>query len=329
MVKPKSLITDVPVAAEAREALLERLFASQLPHNGELFVPGDDFYGHQSPREQAGHMLVQLCTWLGIKPGYIALEIENSDRDVPASRYRIYIDQSSLINEFVLAAVLAHALCRYLLEERKQIRLPLPDQQAALLTTATVLFGLGLVISNGMVPGHAWLPNGRVKKSTLTTLLPDIPTEQYTHLLKGFLRRYDIPLSVYAFALAPWTAHRLKVPLPHHTTKVVAAAKHRVLMERMKLAGVAWLLFVSLGIGSFVLFQRAKPFSPQFKAANDQVSLLAQLIQTCESQVAYDRQYTDTSDIQSQRVVQAEDNRCQSLHNQYDSAVAHRDSLAH
>lgn len=321
--KTLPVITDIPLTAVARQRYLEELLGNEVPHWGELFVPADDFYTSGSPAVQAQRMLLRLCEWLGVKPGYFAVELEGQDTtsDKP-SRYRIYVERYAQSNEFVMAAVLAHALTRYWLEDRKQVRLPEPDQQAALRATATIELGLGIVICNGLVPYLAWLGGNKQPFVIQQQLLGDIPRAQYIQLFKGFLRYYRIPPIVYQPALAPWTARWLRVPLPNHPINAVRAARHHSWAQRAKLLGTAWLGAGLLLLGIFTWAHRVLPPNPNIQSAQDQVQLLHNLVQLCRDTAAYDQRYTDLTDIQAVRSLNAEQNRCVSLQNQYLNAQA-------
>jgi hypothetical protein len=313
-------VTELPVTASAREDLLEQTFSDELPHWGQLFVPDDAFYPTGPVSEQADHMLTALCRWLGVKPGYFAVELEGHAADEKASRYRIFVERSAQHNEFLLAAVIAHALIRYLLEDRKQIRLPEPDQQAAFCAQASVPFGLGIVILNGLIPQFEW--GGHTARHIEHQLLGTLPQVQYVHLVEAFIHRYRLPVVGYRSSLTPWAARWLHIRTPRRSLHAVLAAKHHQRLERVKLAGVAWLSALVAIICAMTFAHRALPTNPQVQAAQDQVTLLHNLLQLCQDSTAYDQRYIDTSDIQALRSIQAEQNRCVSLRNQYQSAQA-------
>jgi hypothetical protein len=318
-----SLITDIPVTASARQRYLEELLGSDVPHWGELFVPDENFYIGGTISDRANHMLRRLCEWLGVKPGYFAVELEGGeDYTDKASRYRIYVESAAQTSEFVMAAVLAHALTRYWLEDRKLVHLPEQDQQAALRATASIELGLGIVICNGLIPHLAWPGRRKHSEALQRQILGDIPRGQYIQLFKSFLRYYRIPAVAYQKGLAPWTARWLRVPLPNRPIHAVKAARHHRWIMRAKLAGAAWAAATLVLLGMYIWAHRAMPRKPEVQAAQEQVQLLHNLVQLCKDTAAYDRRYTDATDVLTAQNLNAEQNRCVSLENRYLNAQA-------
>lgn len=323
------LITDAPLTAEAREIILRETFDGDLPHDGKLFVPDDEFYVSTAPQKQARAMCDQLCVWLGIPKRHIGLVFEADAHDVnDASRYRIFIESDVLRNEYTLGATIAHALVRYLLEDRKHIRLEAREQQAALIATASILFGLGIVITNGLLPRYLWLEAAGLHQRLKLDLLGPVQPEQYHQQLRAYLKRYRIPTVYYAASCMPWTAQRLGIKLPKRTTHAVFAAKHTIHLTRLKVIGTVWLVIVILAMAGFTLLHRVAPINRTEQAAQDQATMYKQLSQLCHDTVAYDKQYTDTSDLMAERAINARETRCKSLDNQYQSAQNYLDSLS-
>lgn len=317
-------LTKVPLTAEAREKLLEELFADELPHPGELFIPDDSFYNANTGHKQAEHMMKLLCRWLGIKPGYIGLEFEFSkNTTVDGRRYTIYIELSTLKDEFVLGGFLAHALTCYLVEQRKQIHLPDTDQHAALLASASIMFGLAIVVMNGLDPSYNLLQRLKHNISSLR----GFPLSNYIQMSLSFFRRHQINQNTFHFSLAPWTEKRLGLKKFRRPSRAVHDVRHKIKVANSKLLGLGWLALLILCLGSFVIFQRIKPMSAKLKTAEQNVSLLNNLTRLCKDAVAYDRQYADTSDIQTVRALNAESLRCQSLENRYNAAEQHYQKL--
>lgn len=311
------LITEVPLTAEAREKFINQLFMDELPHQGEVFVPDDDFYRGSTAPKKAAHMVKMLCRWLGIKPGYINLELESGGTEVPdGSHYTIYVETSVLKDEFILGAYLAHALTRYLVEERKQVHLPETDQQAALLAGASVIFGLGPVIMNGLNPAYSWASDLRPSGH----LLKNFPLSSYSHMTRNFLRKYRIDQASYLHSLTPWAVRRLGLPPSRHPSHAVRDARHSRRVANSKLAGVCWVVVLVIGISGFVFVQRVRPQSAETIEASQKVLLLHELTRVCADQLAYERQYADISDIQTVRALNAEALRCKSLQNHYEAA---------
>lgn len=308
------LITSLPLTAEAREDLLDQLFAEDMPHHGELFVPGNSFYIHGTSHTQAQHMVKNLCSWLGIKPGYIGLEYESQPSSTTqGQRHSIFLESRVVKDEFLLGAALAHALVRYLLEERKQIHLLDPSEQLSLVATGTIVFGLGIVTANGLYPGKTHSKDHR-------ELLGTIPLSEYMAMLHGFLWQRAIPEHAYANSLAPWTAQSLNVPKAKKPILIVQQQYHLDRQKRYERIGLIWIILLVVGLGSFVLFQRVKPLSSEAKKLQEQIVLLQQLKRTCNNSVSYTKQYADMSDIQTIRSINAEELRCKSLENQLLSA---------
>lgn len=317
-------ITEVPLTAEAREQLIARLFADELPHDGEVFIPDDDFYYGAAPRAKAKHMVGVLCRWLGVKPGYIGLEFESGGGEAPdGSRHTIYVETSVLADEFVLGGFLAYALTRYLIEERKQIHLPAPDQQSALLASSSIVFGLGLVIGNGISPAYSWLSYWLKRR---TQLLKDFPLPNYSQMTLNFLRKYRVDQTSYLHALTPWAAKRMGLTSAKRLSHAAADARHQVRVANMKLIGVLWILLLTAGIAVFVSVQRIRPLPARLVEATQKARLLDDLTRACKDRLAYDKQYADMSDIQAIRAIGAEELRCQSLQNQSDAARRQLDS---
>lgn len=319
MVKPNKtdtpIITSVPLTAEAREGWLHEQFAEQIGHYGELFIPRDSFYQGKTPPQKANHMLQALCTWLSIKPGYIGLQLEGSHDAKKSKHYEIFVDTQSQHNEFLLAATLAIALTRYWLEEKKQIHLP-ADEQRALIATASVTFGLGIIIANGMRHDE-----------DASRLLGSIPPSEYAAMLHGYIHQKRLPNAYYHAYLAPWAADLLHIKKPRRPSHAVAWAYANERHERYQLLGLGWVLIIGFSIGIFVFAQRALPQSKNVREAYEQMTTAKSLYDTCRSSHEYNKQYTDAVDIQTERTLNAEAARCQSLKNQYEAATAHYNSL--
>lgn len=330
MVKELSelLITEAPLTADAREVLLREQFKDDFPHDGKLLVPDDTFYINGVSTKQASVMLNKLCTWLGIEKKQIGLIFEGESHDAnDSSHYRIFVETAALRNEFVLGASLAHALVRYIVEDRKHIRLHAHDQQDALIATASILFGLGIVVSNGLLPRYSWLEAAGIHKQVHHELLGHVQPGQYHQQLRAYLKRYRIPEVHYAASCTPWTAHRLGIKPPKKTSLAVHAAKHQVHITRLKVVGTVWLCVMVVGLSAIVVFHRALPVDQRVQAAQDHVNFLKKLSDDCHDKVAYDKQYTDISDVLSQQTIDAEESRCTSFDHQYNNAQADYNDL--
>ncbi len=317
MVDPDSapLITSVPLTAEAREEWLHDLFADSLNHYGELFIPRDSFYSGLGASQKAERMLKVLCEWLTIKPGYISLEFESNPKAKKPKHYCVYIESHVAQSEFLLAAKLAIALTRYLLEEKKQIHLN-ADEQRALIATASVTFGLGIVLANGMEHDH-----------DVIELLGPTPPSEYAAMVHGFTRQRSMPLRLYQAYLAPWAAELLDVKKPKRPSRAVAHAYANERHKRYQLIGIVWLLVVAIGIGGFVVSQRAIPESKSSKEAHENMDFMRDLYSKCDASYGYNKQFTDATDLQAERSLRAEATRCQSLKNEYESAQSYYNSL--
>ena len=305
---PTALVTSMPLTAEARESWLHDMFSELLPHYGELLVPRDSFYDGPSSHKRAQHVLKNLCAWLGIKPGYVGLIFESDPEEDSGGRYNIYLESAVVRDDFLLGATLAMALTRYLLEEKKQIHLP-ADEQRLLIGTASILFGLGLVIANGL---H--------HEDHDAQLLGSLSASQYAAMLHGFFRQRRIAMRMYQAYLPPWTAQLLDVPKPARLGRIAAEAYHRQRHGRYQTIGVIWIIILVLGLGGYVLFQRAQSESPETRQKHEQLELLQYVHNECVKTYEYNRRFVDTSDLQAERNMNAEAARCQSIGNELKNA---------
>lgn len=315
--QPTPLTTKVPLTSDAREDFIEQLFTNELPHTGELFIPDDSFYKSGGGPRQAHHMVRSLCCWLGIKPGYIELELEAlTSTPTDGSHYRVYIESQILQDEFLLGGFLAYALTCYLIEQRKQVYLPDTDQQAILLATASTIFGLSAVIMNGTSPSYGLL--NRFHKQT--QLLRGFPLQNYTHMMRTYMHRNRIDATSFNSFLSPWARKCLGLKKPKQQSLAVTDTKHRIRVANSKVYGIAWLLVLLVGVSGFAYFQRAKPLPKELPGAQEKSRLYAELTRLCKERLTYDSQYADLSDIQTQRALNAQALGCQSLQNQYNAA---------
>lgn len=317
------IISQIPLTAEAREAMLHGLFGEDLPHYGELFIPDNAFYANSSGPKQAKHMLLALCHWLGIKPGYIGLEFELDNQSVPdGQRYTIYIESGVLWDEFLLGASLAHALTRYLIEERKQVFLPSADRMA-LLATGSVVFGLELIVMNGLSPAYGWLETLKYRLHKTPFQVGDFGRffeANYDFLSHGFIKAHGINTALFQRTLTPWASKRLGIPNSPKPTHAVSEARHKILVNNVKFVGIAWVALLVIAVGSFALINRVHPQSAKTTAAQERANLLSRLTQECNDTLAYQRQYADLTDIQTVRNLNSVSLRCQSINNQYQAA---------
>lgn len=308
------LITEVPLTAEAREEMIEQFFVDELPHVGELFIPNDSFYVSGGHQQRAHHMLKSLCNWVGVKPGSIDLKFDSSETTaLDGDHHTIYVDAQVLKDEFVLGGFLAYSVTSYLVEERKQIHLPELDQQAALLAGASIIFGFGIVILNGLSPRYSWLD--RFRKST--PILKGFPLVNYSRMVASFLKQRRIDPALYALCLTPWSARRLSMRASRRPTHAVRDVRHQIRVANLKLVGLSWVILLVVGIGGFTYWQRVKPVPAQVKSARYDLELLTKLTRICQDSLAYQRQYADLTDIQTIRALNAKALQCQSLQNRY------------
>ncbi len=311
-------VIEIPLTAEARMALLNSLFADDLPHLGELFVPDDLFYSEGGAHKRAKHMTEILCIWLGIKTGYIGLEFEDGGTvGAEGTRYTIYLEESVLADEFILGAFLAFTLTRYLLEERKQIYLPEPSAQASLLASASVMFGFGVVISNGISPAYNVISYMKTKHSPL---LKGFPLSNYHYMTLNFLHLHRIPIQTISGSLTPWAVKRLNIAPKGRSIHAVKDARHRIKLANLKLLGTVWLVALIFSLGIFIALQRVHTRTGKSGEAQKNILKLQGLTKLCKDSLAYDRQYSDLSDIQTVRALNAQDLSCRSLNNQLESA---------
>lgn len=309
-----SLITSLPLTAEAREKFLMKIFHGELPHQGELFVPGNSFYIHGSSHAKASHMVHKLCEWLGIKPGYIGLKFESQpEASSPGHHHTIFIETRVVHNEMLLGAVLAHALTRYLLEERKQVHMTDAFEQLSITATATIVFGLGIVVANGLQPG-------RVYARDRDELLGDLPKGEYGAMLHGFLWQRAIPTHAYINSLAPWTSELLGVERGKRPVLAVRQLFHTERQRKYQTIGLWWSGLIVITIAGFVATQALGLDNRHARELHEKVRLYEQLVISCNNSLAYTKQYSDLSDIQTQRAVNAEELRCTSLENRLKNA---------
>jgi hypothetical protein len=327
MVKTKpDLITNLPLTAEARQQAIMTMFDDFLPRLGELFLPDDLFYTAGARRQTANNMLQKLCTWLGIKPGYIGLVFESDGETHDGSRYSLYVEREILADEFRLGAFLAYGLTQFLLEERKRVHLPDKNTQAALMANASVAFGLGLVILNGLAPRYSWLQGRHIHQRH--RLIKSFPVANYAQLVHSYTAQKHIPAQAYDFCLAPWAATSLGLHTPKRSTHMVRATRHRMHTNNLKLIGLGWLGVMFIMIATFAYVQRPHKFSVAAQAANMQANSVAAQLTTCLSDLSYQRQYTDPSDIHSERALAAKQTECSGLQNQLHTAQATSDQLS-
>lgn len=322
--KPKSFITEVPLTTESRVKYLEELFAEDLPNEGGLFTPNDNFYIAGSPQKQARHMTNKLCAWLGVKPGYIGLEFEYIGSCLPdGSHYTIYIESTISKDEFALGGYLAYALTRYLVEERKQVNLPEIDQQNALIAHASILFGLSIVILNGFTPAIT-LGDRFIRRRNL---IKSFPLDSYRQNTLSFINKRRISTLAFHYSLTPWAAKQLGFNKPKHPSHAVRDVRQKVILANLKLFGLVWLLILICGIGIYTQLQRASPANVQLERARKESEFLGELVRLCDNALKYDRQYSDVSDIQTLRALNAKALRCESLKNQHSAADKHYQNL--
>lgn len=244
-------IDDTAPNADAGLKLVERRFHGELPHNGELFLPNDDFYNGHDPRLQAQNMAKILGSWLGIKPGYIHLEFGSAKYKSDSDKHHVILEQKVLHDEFVLGAKIAYELTRYLVEKRKQISLSQQDQHSALLANASVEFGLGLVILNGIKPKKLARRSRTHARKNIDLLNGFLPGA-YAQMITNFTRKHHIDQSAYSHLLTPWAADAMYLKVASSPTHAVRDAKHKLRVASLKSAGVIWLGLLVLGMGIYV-----------------------------------------------------------------------------
>lgn len=308
-----------PLTAEATERLIQDTFSDTVPHYGESLIPNDQFYGHDTGPVQARYILHELCRWLGIKPGYIRLDVGSFTAGASEShRYKISIPPEIVHDEFRLAALLSYALSRYLITEQKQIQSTDTDHLVAL---GSIMFGLGFVIANGLSPQYGWADSWKQKfKPVGTDLLGRYPEASYYHALNAFIKKQRLSFGLFQYALTPWAAKRLHIKSVRYTSHAVSDSWHQTHLANLKFAGGTWLVMMAIGTGIFVIGMRVKPPSPAIIDAQEQLTLLTALVQNCKQTVVYERQYADLTDIQTVRKLNGDDLRCQSLNNQRTAA---------
>ncbi len=316
--RTKKYTSNIPLTSDAREKFVEELFQGEMPHQGELFLPNDEFYKGDNPQSQAENMIELLGKWLGIKPGYLGLEFQDVEiKKLRSRNYNIFIDQSLLSDEFALGAKIAFALTRYLVEERKQILSSQIDQQTGLLAYASVEFGLGVVITNGFKPGQFFKKMGLNYNNDI---LNGYSQFAYSQELVKYTRKYRIDQNNYINYLAPWAAEILGLKLSKNPSHAVRDAIHQVRISKFKFAGVIWILILIILSGVFVIAQKVKPLDKNISQAQQKILLLNDQVKECVSRLNYDKQFTDSSDILAIKTINASELKCKSLQNDQNNA---------
>lgn len=317
-----ALLTD-----EERRAYIQKALGHRLQKPGQLFLPTAQLYDALITESGIHHLLIELCRWLGVKPGSIEVSFKEINGDFIVDGKMIYVAKQYQGHPFITGSVLSLTALAFALSRHGT---NLPDRN--LLELASIETGLGILIVNGLPPKLSFF------QSTYHIIADD-----WQHR-EGFpLLAYQ--KSHYAHLLAEW-AHTNRIPSEEYLPHVQGSSRHlfpshiasqsiaslpepTVIHARHHAARLFWLkllvmaAILAMTTASILYFwaQRQPVVSAEQQEAKQSLRIMKRSYDACILKATGQRNSYDPDDLLLERQIEATQSKCESLRNEYNHAL--------
>lgn len=324
MNEPTHTLTD-----EDRSAKLEALFGHRYTGHGSLFTPSTAIYNNLHTDEELNKLLKEMCRFTGIKPNGLHAELTNDTNQaysVDIAAKKIYIAKQYRLHPYALGALLALAVVSYAVQRHDKA----PATQS-FVSYASVHLGLGLWIINGLKPAirlHAKIYHlidmSWVQAEGITP--PGYTNLQYMQQFTAYTQNHKIAAESYL----PYILKRSRHLLPSAiTAKSARYLPHSQTTARhLRAAKLLWVKIILIGLiiaaGSAISLYLVTQNNTSSRDSSPEMNTITQLrdsFNACQDEATLLLSTTDPNDIFAARQADAIKSRCESLRNQYNSAV--------
>ena len=328
---PASIV--LPTTQEKINAISERAEANGFARLGQTFIPEKIFYQTNEATADIEAMCHLLCDWLGIKrttatAGFSdELGTVSSTYTLKAKKPHILVDGNLAEAPIVCAALVAHQLVHYYLHQVCRLMLTDEQQNEELADLATIWLGFGVLIMNGTAKVAHTKRISNKHPAAVIPLCGQYNASQYATEFLGYTHNYAIELDGIGGSLLPQVASFAPAPLKHamydssHVQAYVADAKSKRLVRRTeKILLVAGII---AAIAGFAWYKSVQPhhLTASQVSAYDSLKLLQRQYEICQKSVSEKQQTLAQDDIFTDRVIEQDRSRCESIRNTYNYRV--------
>lgn len=212
-IQPSKTHASVSPLTTSDIALLVGRVASKYSHN-KLLCPSEEMYAPSPSIDQAYSIWHQLAAHIGIKHSTIAIHIDSSSRQTfiysATKRPQLTIGTQSLSSNFILAGVIAHMFCIYLLETKQRTHIE-TDVTPQVVQLLGIRLGFGVIMANALA--YDSLPPGYTK-------------EEFAHKFRLFTSENRIVNNAWLSAALPSALGWLSSSHTPHTTLLPSIQQH-------------------------------------------------------------------------------------------------------
>jgi hypothetical protein len=328
--------------AELLVTLQEKLdlvnsITSKSDHTGQIFSPNDSFYLWDEPVSGLQNMHNQLAHWIGLKKR--ALKVSFNPRLESSGKYLVIDGQATIqihskhaANQFHTAAILAHFYSHYMVDTIVGNASVLPGQLEEIVDLTSIYLGFGVLILNayshqtGLIASGAKRLRSALSGTYLTVLLGYFQPVSFAKQFIDFCHNYRILPESYSNILLPGAKKLLKndAVVNNYSTNLpnfIKVERQNIRTSNIRFATSIICCMLLIGAVIFVVNQLPKPLSEQLKSLQEKAQLLHHNYDVCQQRVADERGLTDNSDLFVEQKNNADENRCTSIRNQYNSVV--------
>lgn len=317
-----ALLTD-----EERRAYIQKALGHRLQKPGKLFLPTTQVYDTLATDSGIQHLFIELCRWLGVKPGSTHVSYRDILGDFIVDGQTIYVAKQYQGHPFIAGSVLSLTAIAFALSRHNTA---LPDR--AFLELSTIETGLGLFVLNGLPPKLSFfqntyhiVANDWYHREGFSLL--GYQKSHYAHLLAEWAHANRVPAEEYlphvrntSRNLLPQYVARLNSPnLP--SPKVMHARNRASRLFWLKLLLLGGILAVIIAGTLFVWAQRKPAISASQLEAEQSLQIMKRSYDACVLKATGQRNTYDPNDLLLERQVEATQSKCESLRNEYNHAL--------
>lgn len=321
---------------EERRVKIQSLLAHRHRPLSALQLPTTRDYDNLATEEALTQLAHEMCRSLGFKPNGIKVVFGTFSEP----SYKVIVKDKQLTlsalyrnHPYTLAGLLAMAVCEYFIEHFDRQK---PDQ--ALVEFATIEAGLGLWVCNALKP-----------KLTFHTKLYHLVDSNWFHV-EGLVLTHYTPLqfmtAVTAFAqehrvleeeYVPHILERCRYLLPtfitsryqHFLPESSTVVKHHASARQflIKLILLALIFAAGISFGIYTLNARQDPNAHAKQNQLAAIAILKESYDACQKTASEQQSKYDPNDLFLTRQVDATKARCESLRNEYNTAINDYDAL--
>jgi hypothetical protein len=319
------------VTTPSKVAFIRTLFKGHFAHEDKLMQAPPEWYNNPITTPELDDIVKQLCRWVGIKPRQ--LDVRYQDRLNAAGNYyedehghHIVVSADYRRKSYETVAILAHETTHYILQSRKHLKTDDPLLKEELIDLATIYFGFGALIANGLNRHESWAQRlwASMWPFTSDLYLGSFSPSEYARQLGHYVGQSSAVNNDDLVALlTPWSRRLFVDHEPHHKhpTLYVQQSIKRIRTANIVLLASCVLALLVSGLTFFIVRQMPSRASDELITKREQAELLYKQYVLCDQTVTSRKANSHEPDIFTQQNINADAGRCQSIKNQYNSLV--------